>query len=957
MYTIGGTLPDYSSLNSAVLDLKNKGICGPVVFNIRPGTYYFSYELTDVLGSSNVNTITFQSENTDSTSVEIFKYTSNPLLKINGGKFFIFKQITLLTNSLNTNIKLYNNSSNITFWGCQILSNFQSSVGVPQIELSGGNIDNVSIINCKMVAQSQLYIYTTIPANANDKYDSLVLRNNEINWDHYNFSTPYAAEFNSLIYAEFSNNKFDFRGQVKIVADSSRYFNNRTSEPTYFYGSYFYIYNNFMSLGGSVYGSKVFFIHNSVHGIPTTTDGVLGVYDSSFVQNNIFYGSSPNGYLYDPNGNQSVVSDYINSDYNVFYSDGNYFTGNTIGNLNFAQWKAISGADSHSIVANPSFQNIDNLHTNNPTISIPSIPTYAYINYDIDGDFRDLSNPDPGADEFSTPSNTFDGGVSSIGSNSNLCFGMQNIKARIYNAENFISMSNAKINWSVNGIIQPFYNWYGLIAPADTSGEIIIGNYNFSQGNNALKIWITEPNGFSDSNQLNDTIVTISTTNTAINIGNDTIICEGGSLVLNAGVFGSYLWSTNDTSQSITINDEGVYFVTVTDSNSCVSIDSINIIIPIVEFGTDTTICSNTTIPLSASSNFISYLWSTGETTPSIVGSPGNTYWLQATSSNSCFSSDTISIGSNPAPQINLGNDTSICANSQIPLSPGTGFNSYLWNSGITNSTYYSLGGFFGVPNEVWVIVTNNYNCQSKDTINIYANEVNANITCTSNGAILDAGSGYQLYNWSGDNTSFYSTNQIITVTNPDTYTINAMDSNGCQFLSEYNINSFSPSAAFSYTANQLIVNFTCNTLGANYLWDFGDGNTSTLQNPSHTYLAAGNYNVTLSVTNDCGNVNSNQLVNVSTIGVLENESSHFISIYPNPNVGIFNVSFNGIPAGEYQISILNSLGQKVIEKSIKIDLKNSTYLIADENLLSGVYFIKIDSKEVSYCERIVILK
>jgi PKD repeat protein len=129
------------------------------------------------------------------------------------------------------------------------------------------------------------------------------------------------------------------------------------------------------------------------------------------------------------------------------------------------------------------------------------------------------------------------------------------------------------------------------------------------------------------------------------------------------------------------------------------------------------------------------------------------------------------------------------------------------------------------------------------------------------------------------------------------------------------------------------------------------------LQNPSHTYLAAGNYNVTLSVTNDCGNVNSNQLVNVSTIGVLENESSHFISIYPNPNVGIFNVSFNGIPAGEYQISILNSLGQKVIEKSIKIDLKNSTYLIADENLLSGVYFIKIDSKEVSYCERIVILK
>lgn len=49
-------------------------------------------------------------------------------------------------------------------------------------------------------------------------------------------------------------------------------------------------------------------------------------------------------------------------------------------------------------------------------------------------------------------------------------------------------------------------------------------------------------------------------------------------------------------------------------------------------------------------------------------------------------------------------------------------------------------------------------------------------------------------------------------------------------------------------------VNFmdqSCN--GEEYLWEFGDGETSTLANPSHTYTAPGDYSITLTVTNGCG--------------------------------------------------------------------------------------------------------
>jgi PKD repeat protein len=56
-------------------------------------------------------------------------------------------------------------------------------------------------------------------------------------------------------------------------------------------------------------------------------------------------------------------------------------------------------------------------------------------------------------------------------------------------------------------------------------------------------------------------------------------------------------------------------------------------------------------------------------------------------------------------------------------------------------------------------------------------------------------------------------------------------------------------------------INFIGNVAGGvppyDYLWDFGDSNTSTQQNPSHIYIVAGNYTVTLTVTDDFGNVSS----------------------------------------------------------------------------------------------------
>lgn len=73
------------------------------------------------------------------------------------------------------------------------------------------------------------------------------------------------------------------------------------------------------------------------------------------------------------------------------------------------------------------------------------------------------------------------------------------------------------------------------------------------------------------------------------------------------------------------------------------------------------------------------------------------------------------------------------------------------------------------------------------------------------------------------------------------------------------------PVADFSYVSNILTVHFINDSYNATqYLWDFGDGNSDTLENPVHTYAAAGTYSVTLVVSNACNSDTVTKQIDVS---------------------------------------------------------------------------------------------
>lgn len=181
---------------------------------------------------------------------------------------------------------------------------------------------------------------------------------------------------------------------------------------------------------------------------------------------------------------------------------------------------------------------------------------------------------------------------------------------------------------------------------------------------------------------------------------------------------------------------------------------------PNLFLGNDTLICSNGAFILTPGSGFSNYLWQNGSTDSSLLITSGGLYWVTVTNEFGCTATDSIYISLLPSPEVNLGNDTLICQGNELLLNAGSGFSSYLWNDGSTNSTYLvDTTGVF------WVEVSNEFECTSIDSIvvtfyPIAFEELDLGPDtsfCESTGYILNAGSGYTYYQWQdGSNDSIF---------------------------------------------------------------------------------------------------------------------------------------------------------------------------------------------------------
>lgn len=203
-----------------------------------------------------------------------------------------------------------------------------------------------------------------------------------------------------------------------------------------------------------------------------------------------------------------------------------------------------------------------------------------------------------------------------------------------------------------------------------------------------------------------------------IQLGNDTVICDGTPLTLDAGSGSTFIWSDNSSSQTLTASTAGTYAVTVTASNGCFDSDTLSILsvnpVPVINLGSDTSVCEGDSITLDAGAG-LNYLWSNSATTQTISVGPG--LWICAVTDGFCNNADTVLVANNPGPQIGFPATTTSCGDAV--LDAGAGSSSYLWSDGSTGqSIVVSTSGTYSLT------VTDSQGCPGSDSLEVIIEEV-----------------------------------------------------------------------------------------------------------------------------------------------------------------------------------------------------------------------------------------
>jgi gliding motility-associated-like protein len=155
-----------------------------------------------------------------------------------------------------------------------------------------------------------------------------------------------------------------------------------------------------------------------------------------------------------------------------------------------------------------------------------------------------------------------------------------------------------------------------------------------------------------------------------VNLGSDRSLCEGNTLLLDAGSHDSYLWSNGQTTQTLEVSDSGLYHVTVANEIGCESRDTIYISFAptpqaniVIQQGS-TSMCQGRPLVLDGTSmNGSIYNWQPGGSSDTILSTTADittTYHLTVFSDQGCEDNASVTINVTPAPTPTITGDASV---------------------------------------------------------------------------------------------------------------------------------------------------------------------------------------------------------------------------------------------------------------------------------------------------------
>lgn len=360
----------------------------------------------------------------------------------------------------------------------------------------------------------------------------------------------------------------------------------------------------------------------------------------------------------------------------------------------------------------------------------------------------------------------------------------------------------------------------------------------------------------------------------------------------------------------------------------------------------DNFFCHGDSVQISLN-NYDTVIWNGVDTSLTQWISSGGAYWVTVV--GGCGTgSDTIHILESVP--VDLPDSVLICYNDSILLSDTNSvFQSYLWNTGHTNGyiTTDSTGMYT-------LQTTDTYGCSSVDSVYVRSfasvDLGDSSIQICADSILVLSSNIPGDYLWS-DN----STDSSLLVSSSGWHWLQLEDSTGCISRDSIEVDVLPLPIAdisFSLISNSFLVGLTHNSQHYDSIfWDFGDGNTSTEDEPYHIYEDNEPYTILARVVNECGADTAYLFFFVET-NDLEVDLEY--SIYPNPFQSSFLVDLSQIQQGTVELILTDITGRRIEKRVVNTSNMDQFVRYEAHSWAEGVYLLTLRMGDSSVTHQII---
>ncbi len=466
-------------------------------------------------------------------------------------------------------------------------------------------------------------------------------------------------------------------------------------------------------------------------------------------------------------------------------------------------------------------------------------------------------------------------------------------------------------------------------------------------------------NAAENNSDIDEVEVVVNDIPTA-NAGDDAEICQGSTVTLVAEGGSSYQWNTGETTQSIEVSpDTTTTYSVEVFNNGCSDTDEIEVVVnetPTPNAGSDLTITEGETVVITATGGE-SYIWNTGETTPSISVSPlTTTEYSVEVIINNCGATDVVIVFVDELSiNADAGDDVTICQGDTATLS-ASGGDSYLWSTGETTQTIEVS------PNQTtaYTVIAYSGSISNSDEVIVDVG-INPEITLTADSSVLAgnyitlSASGANNYEWSNGATQ---PNIAVSPNTTTTYVVTGYINN-CYDVKDVTVSVVEQVEVDAgedlFICQGETITLTANGSGAeNYYWNTGETSKSITVSPTE------NTSYSVVASNSLDSDADDVMVNVQTCQetLEEEEPEKSFNIYYNYRTSstILNIKLIGW-TGQSQMTLHDIAGKLMFTETFDSDAMITTVkTINTERMSSGVYILSFqDSENILQYKRIVI--